>query len=185
MNHFTTLRDYIDDIKVQPDTNLFVNFLQSVVKEFCDRFQDKIDGELALFVINPFLVSVDGDLVTQANRYFPWTKEVVAELEMQLLELQSNQILKTEHGTQTPETFWASVPNEKFAMLRKLALTVLTMFGSTYTCESAFSTMTAVKTKYRSSITDEHLCHCMRLALTPKKPNFKKLASELQGQVSH
>ena len=82
MNHFTTLRDYIDDTKVQPDTNLFVDFLKSVVKEFGDRFQDKIDGDIALFVINPFLVSVDGDLITQANRYFPWTKEVVAELEI-------------------------------------------------------------------------------------------------------
>ena len=44
--------------------------------------------------------------------------------------------------------------------------------------------MTAVKTKYRSSITDDHLGHCLRLALTPKKPNFKKLASELQGHSS-
>ena len=95
----------------------------------------KLDGELKLFVINPFLVSIDGDLITQANRYFPWTKnryflwtnEVIAELVMQLLEFQSNQILKIEHGTQMRETFWASVPNEKFAVLRNIALTILTI----------------------------------------------------------
>ena len=31
------------------------------------------------------------------------------------------------------------------------------LFGSTYLCESAFSHVTIIKSKYRSTITDDHL----------------------------
>ena len=38
--------------------------------------------------------------------------------------------------------------------------------GSTYLCESAFSTMKFIKSKYRSSLTDTSLKHALRLATT-------------------
>ena len=78
MNHFTTLVTTSTTPRYsQTQICLWISwdFLKSVVKEFGDRFRDKIDGDIALFVINPFLVSIDGDLITQANRYFPWIKK--------------------------------------------------------------------------------------------------------------
>src|SRR4029434_1776034 len=44
---------------------------------------------------------------------------------------------------------------------------------STYSCESAFSTMNMVKNQYRSTLTNEHLHQCLRLASTPFMPKFK------------
>src|SRR4029434_6936960 len=44
---------------------------------------------------------------------------------------------------------------------------------STYSCESAFSTMNMVKNKYRSTLTNEHVHQCLRLAFTPFMHKFK------------
>ena len=46
------------------------------------------------------------------------------------------------------------------------------MHTSTYCCESALSTMNMVQNKYRSTLTNEHLHQCLRLALTSLMPKF-------------
>nr|XP_061820655.1 retinal-specific phospholipid-transporting ATPase ABCA4-like [Nerophis lumbriciformis] len=53
-----------------------------------------------------------------------------------------------------------------------MACHILTMFGSTYSCESAFSTMNIVKNMCSSRLTNEHLDQCLRLAITPFVPNI-------------
>ena len=63
-----------------------------------------------------------------------------------------------------------------YPLLHKLAVNVLTMFGSTYRCESAFSTMNIMKNKYCTRLTNEHLHQCPHLA-TPFVPKFKVLAT--------
>ncbi|KAL1276348.1 hypothetical protein QQF64_035971 [Cirrhinus molitorella] len=70
-------------------------------------------------------------------------------------------------------------------LLQKMALQILTMFPSTYCCESAFSTMNMVKNAYRSTYTNEHLHQCLRLALTPFKPKFKQLVAQRRCHLSH
>ncbi|MBN3307672.1 F200A protein, partial [Amia calva] len=69
--------------------------------------------------------------------------------------------------------------------LQKVALQILTMFPSTYCCESAFSTMNMVKNKYRSALNNEHLHQCLRLALTPFMPKFKELVAQKRCHFSH
>lgn len=74
--------------------------------------------------------------------------------------------------------FWLQMVSETaFPHLRKVALHISTMFGSTYSCEAAFSTMNIIKTKYRSRLTNEHLHMCMRTGLTPFQPRFTILAN--------
>src|SRR4029434_2443985 len=46
------------------------------------------------------------------------------------------------------------------------------MHTSTYCCESALSTMNMVQSKHRSTLTNEHLHQCLRLALTSLMPKF-------------
>lgn len=70
-------------------------------------------------------------------------------------------------------------------LLQKMALQILTMFPSTYCCESAFSTMNMVKNAYRSTLTNEHLHQCLRLALTPFMPKFKQLVAQRRCHLSH
>ncbi len=52
------------------------------------------------------------------------------------------------------------------------------LFGSTYTCESSFSHISAIKTSNRASLTSQHPHHCMRFALTTYTPDFAALAKK-------
>ncbi|KAK1881707.1 SCAN domain containing protein 3, partial [Dissostichus eleginoides] len=58
-------------------------------------------------------------------------------------------------------------------------------FGSTYLCETAFSQMKIIKSKYRTRMTDAHLTDCLRLAITNYQPDFKRLTDNVQSQQSH
>ena len=62
------------------------------------------------------------------------------------------------------------------------ALCVLVMFGSTYLCEAAFSTLVAIKTKYRNKLEVEGDLRC---ALSGIKPRINELFSKKQCEVSH
>ena len=70
--------------------------------------------------------------------------------------------------------FWDKfVPDSQYPASKKLAVSVLTMFGLRYSCESAFSTMNAIKAKLRSVFTDlQHLQNAMLIALTGYSPNY-------------
>ena len=46
--------------------------------------------------------------------------------------------------------FWKSVPMEKYSNIKRAAVKVLSMFGSTYICEYVFSTLNHVKSRHRS-----------------------------------
>ena len=100
------------------------------------------------------------------------------------IDLQAN---VAEHfGVTDHATFWLqTVPETVFPGLTKVALYTLTMFGSTYSCETAFSTMNIIKNKYPSRLTNEHLQMCMRMALTPFQPRFKLLAGQAKAHFSH
>ncbi len=87
---------------------------------------------------------------------FKWVN--AGPLQMQLVDLQADVALKEQFVRSDSSTFWLQmVPETAFPGLRKVALHILTMFGSTYNCEAAFSTMNIIKTKYRSRLTNEHL----------------------------
>uniref|UniRef100_A0A3Q3E9I4 HAT C-terminal dimerisation domain-containing protein n=1 Tax=Labrus bergylta TaxID=56723 RepID=A0A3Q3E9I4_9LABR len=62
-----------------------------------------------------------------------------------------------------------------FPNVKKLAIIVLSMFGSTYTCESSFSHMNSTKSSSRCSLTDNTLHQCLRIALTSYEPKVTAL----------
>ena len=71
---------------------------------------------------------------------------------------------------------WKSVLMEKYPDVKQAALKILKMFGSTYVCESVFSTLKHVKSKHRSVLTDTHVKELLRVATTGYKPDLKKIA---------
>ncbi|CAM4675472.1 unnamed protein product [Lepidochelys kempii] len=48
-------------------------------------------------------------------------------------------------------TFWKSVPKDKYPSIRAAALKLISMFPSTYLCESVFSTLRYVKSRCEQS----------------------------------
>uniref|UniRef100_A0A3P8SBX7 HAT C-terminal dimerisation domain-containing protein n=1 Tax=Amphiprion percula TaxID=161767 RepID=A0A3P8SBX7_AMPPE len=73
----------------------------------------------------------------------------------------------------------------QFPNLKKLAVTVLSMFGSTYVCESSFSHMNAIKTNLRCSLHDSTLHNCLRIALTTYEPNVAAIVQNKKCHFSH
>ncbi|GBM17479.1 hypothetical protein AVEN_193772-1 [Araneus ventricosus] len=79
---------------------------------------------------------------------------------------------------------WYSLP-ECYSEVKKLAYGVLTIFGSTYSCEQAFSCMNIIKSKVRSQLTNKNLESCLKLKTTGYKPDLIKLLKGMQSQCSH
>ncbi|ROL47376.1 General transcription factor II-I repeat domain-containing protein 2B [Anabarilius grahami] len=161
----------------------YAEFLDKLIKNFQSRFEDFPLGKQVLLCIeNPFLVKNIAEFSTEAMKVFKWAS--AASLQTELIELQENLQLQESHCD--PVTFWTKmVTAAGVPLLQKMALQILTMFPSTYCCESAFSTMNMVKDAYRSTLTNEHLHQCLRLALTPFMPKFKQLVTQRRCHLSH
>ncbi|GFV59406.1 transposable element Tc3 transposase [Trichonephila clavipes] len=63
----------------------------------------------------------------------------------------------------------------KYPNLKKVAFHLALFFGSTYLCESAFSTMNIIKNTYRSRLTDDHLESSARLTVSNYIPRYSSL----------
>ncbi|KAH1165922.1 hypothetical protein KIL84_023481 [Mauremys mutica] len=64
-----------------------------------------------------------------------------ATSQMEITELLEDGRLKSVQKTEGTLTFWKSVPKDKYPNIRGAALKLISMFASTYLCESVFSTL--------------------------------------------
>lgn len=180
MLHFPKL---LEQTKEKGAHQQHVQFVEKLIENFKTRFDDFILGKQVLLCIdNPFLVRNVREFSSEAQQIFPWA--TAASLQSELIDLQENIALKESQCDVI--TFWTKmVTAANFPLLQKMALHILTMFGSTYRCESAFLTMNVVKNQYCSGLTNEHLHQCVRLAITPFEPKFKALVADTRCHFSH
>ncbi|CAI6371938.1 unnamed protein product [Macrosiphum euphorbiae] len=80
------------------------------------------------------------------------------DFQMELCDLQSDCFFQSKVNL-PPQEFWKLCSQEKFPILRNMSLEILSLFGSTYICESAFSTMKLIKSKSRNRINNASLVH--------------------------
>lgn len=181
LHHFPRLLEHTKGKK----GHNYTEFIDKLIGNFKDRFGDfSLGSLLLLFIQNPFMVSNVTLFSHEAKQAFKWVN--AASVQMELIDLHENMILKEESAQYDPVTFWTQkVSHDSFPSLHKVAVHVLTMFGSTYSCESVFSTMNLVKTKYRSRMSNEHLHQCLRLAVTSFVPKFKDIAKNKKCNFSH
>jgi len=180
--HFPTVKEQVQG---EREVSSFVDFVDKLIVNFSKRFDSfSLGQQLTLFIQNPFLITDVREFSKEVTLLFKWAD--AGPLQMQLVDLQADVALKEHFGKSDPATFWLQMVSETaFPGLRKVALYIFTMFGSTYNCEAAFSTMNIIKSKYRSRLTNEHLHMCMRMALTPFQPRFKMLAGQARAHFSH
>lgn len=180
--HFTKVKEQIQGKR---DVSPFVDFINKLIGNFSKRFDSfSLGQQILLFIHNPFLIKDVRVFSKEVIQTFKWAHE--GSLQTEMIDLQTNVALREHFGGTDPANFWLqTVPETDFPCLIKVALHTLTMFGSTYSCESAFSTMNIIKTKYRSRLTNEHLHMCMRMAVTQFKPRFKLLAGQSKAHFSH
>lgn len=77
--------------------------------------------------------------------------------------------------------FWSGV-EDYFSALKTRAFRILLPFSTSYLCETGFSAVASLKTKYRSRLNIETE---LRVAISNIKPSFEKLCSARQAQGSH
>ncbi|XP_067947134.1 general transcription factor II-I repeat domain-containing protein 2-like [Watersipora subatra] len=143
--------------------------LDALHGEFCRRFSDfeKIDKSLQL-VACP--LSQDSETAPE-------------ELQLELIDLQSDPVLKEKFNYLKLNEFYASLNEAAFPNLRRTAQKMLALFGSTYVCEQTFSIMNINKASHRSQLTDQHLRSILRIATTKLTPDFGALAKK--GDQQH
>uniref|UniRef100_A0A3Q1C081 HAT C-terminal dimerisation domain-containing protein n=1 Tax=Amphiprion ocellaris TaxID=80972 RepID=A0A3Q1C081_AMPOC len=149
MLHFPTLRKRNPPPKVTAA-------MTDLVAQLKENFASQLDGlavptEAMHFTKDPFAVVPEENLSNRAK--------------------ESSLTMPQELCANGPAAFWSHVNVHQFPNLKKLAVTVLSMFGSTYVCESSFSHMNAIKTNLRCSLHDSTLQNCLRIALTTYEPN--------------
>ncbi|KAL6460917.1 hypothetical protein MHYP_G00308830 [Metynnis hypsauchen] len=178
--HFPKLQE-----QIRGERDVSLDFINKLIGNFSQRFDSICLGQqLLLLIQNPFLIREIKGFSKEASQTYKWAH--AGSLQLELIDLQANAELREHFEATDPATFWLQFVSESvFPGLTKVALHTLTMFGSTYSCESAFSTMNLIKNKHRSRLTNEHLNVCMRMALTPFQPRFKLLAGQCHAHFSH
>ena len=102
--------------------------------------------------------------------------------EDQLIELSTDSTYRNTYDTRPLIQFWISC-QKYFPKLTAKAMRSLLPFATTYLCESGFSSLAYLKSKYRSRLQPEA---AMALCLTTSIcPRIDKLCATHQGQASH
>lgn len=136
--------------------------LDSLVVEFETRFQDFKNLE-PLFNILSSPFSTEADSAPE-------------DIQLELLDLQVNYDLKEKFKSVVNLLeFYGCLPEASFPHLKNFAAKLLSLFGSTYICEQAFSCMKINKSKNRSMLTDCNLNAVMRITTSQLVPRFKNM----------
>uniref|UniRef100_A0A8C4SXG7 SPIN-DOC-like zinc-finger domain-containing protein n=1 Tax=Erpetoichthys calabaricus TaxID=27687 RepID=A0A8C4SXG7_ERPCA len=144
--------------------------LELLSNEFSERFRDfsSYEQDFALFT-SPYSYNVEN---------------APENIQMELIEVQSDSILKAKYNEVGVPGLYAHLP-PSYVQIRKLASRVLSMFGRTYLCEQLFSLMKATKTPHRSRLTVEHLSSLIKVAAAQDfKPDIDELVTNKRCQVS-
>jgi len=106
-----------------------ITHLDELTVEFERRFEEVelLRSQINLFN-NPMAVKIE---------------EQEAELQLELCELQTYPLLLFTKDFDI--SFWKKLPVIKYLLLRKFALKMMSMFGTTYICEYTFSNMKHIK----------------------------------------
>ncbi|GFY04062.1 zinc finger BED domain-containing protein 5 [Trichonephila clavipes] len=101
--------------------------------------------------------------------------------EESFIDFASGGEIKRQFCNKTLFQFWAEVDDE-FSELKTKAFRILLPFSTSYLCETGFSAVAALKTKYRSQLNIEKE---LRVSISNIKPSFENLCSARQAHGSH
>jgi len=182
LTHFPNLKSVVQNVDANIDDIIsLTRHLDTLLNEFKLRFKDFVELETFIsFFLNPF-TSTDDNVSEKIVSHFQIENE--EDVEMEVINLKNDLILKSLYSPN--EIFWNLVNNNTYPLIRNCAQKIYSYSASTYSCESQFSNMKYLKSKYRSRLTDTHLDNCLRTGTSNYIPDFNKLVEDLQCQVSH
>ncbi|XP_050519014.1 uncharacterized protein LOC126893111 [Diabrotica virgifera virgifera] len=134
----------------------FAKHFDFLLTEFNKRFEEFSELETFLmFFINPYSHRNE-DLSEKISTDFSISNK--EDLELEIINI-TNDIQVKSYCNE--ENFWNLVDINIYPLLRKCALKLNSLCASTYACESLFSNMKYLKSRYRSTLTDAHLDQCL------------------------
>ncbi|GFT80817.1 zinc finger BED domain-containing protein 5 [Trichonephila clavipes] len=110
-----------------------------------------------------------------------WDEGLSTTEEESFIDFTSSGEIKRQFCNKTLFQFWAEVDDE-FSELKTKAFRILLPFSTSYLCETGFSAVAALKTKYRSQLNIEKE---LRVSISNIKPSFENLCSARQAHGSH
>lgn len=167
--HFSSCKQLLSEIE-SANFSKYAADIEHLICEFDRRFQDfeMFRPQTELFN-NPIKCTVECQ---------------PSDLQLELCDLQCDPFLSTVKALGAD--FWKLLPNERYPCLRKWALKMCSIFGSTYLCETTFSSMKLIKSKTRNRMTDSTLSHTLRIATSKMEVDFKSLVESCdKPQSSH
>jgi hypothetical protein len=182
---FPTLKHLKEELNIATvNYSKYQSKIRCLSQSFERRFQDfESKKQNVQIFINPFIISL-AEIVS-----YP------ANIQLELVELQNHDTLKNlfanklsskaQNSSEDFADFWKLVPKAEFPAITDLAVQFLSSFGSTYVCEKVFSDLNYVKNKYRTSLTEQHICDLLLLSTSDLSPNISKLVKDKQWQKSH
>ncbi|KAL6472591.1 hypothetical protein MHYP_G00187790 [Metynnis hypsauchen] len=129
-------------------------------------------------------------LVQEHNSQYDWVRDPFnspaptgfsSAEEDQFIDMTTDSTLRLRFTSQTLSEFWLSVERE-YPLLGQKVTGILIPFATSYLCETGFSAVTALKTKYRSQLNIEQE---LRVAVSCFKPRFEKLCAAKRAHCSH
>nr|XP_060480095.1 general transcription factor II-I repeat domain-containing protein 2-like isoform X1 [Panthera onca]XP_060480096.1 general transcription factor II-I repeat domain-containing protein 2-like isoform X1 [Panthera onca] len=154
--HFPTLKLVSEN---ERDGLNYIPRIKELKTEFQKRFSDfkLYENELTLFS-SPFSVNINN---------------VSEELQMEVIELQCNTILKTKYDCVGIPEFYKHLGNG-YPKYKNHCAKILSMFGSTYVCEQLFSVMKQQKTtKYCPQLKDSGVTSLRGVAAPDTHPGVE------------
>ena len=110
-------------------------------------------------------------------------EEHIGEIQMKLIDLQSNEVLKRQHQQANKlANFWKKTHQPQLKIIARI---VLSMFGSAYNCERTLSVLGNIKNKQRNRLSNNHTSELVKAAVTNLEPEYGEIVSSCQAQVSH
>ena len=107
-----------------------------------------------------------------------------ANIQLELINLQSNLLLKNQFSEKTLLEFYASLNPEIFKNILDYAQKFLALFGSTYIWEDKSSLMKHTRNKNRSRITHEILEAVLRIATSQLNPNYGIIINQVHSKFN-
>jgi hypothetical protein len=150
------------------DLSSFQAIIVDLQTEFGKRFGDFRRRRMEFFLFSmPFSIDIN---------------DVPAELQMEIIELQCNHVLKQEFKDKVNllDFYKKYLPKNKFPKLMVHVQKMVVQFGSSYICESVFSRMKLCKNRHRAALTNDHLESTLRLATTSIAVDINKLVKSMQ-----
>lgn len=125
------------------------------------------------FLVDPFNSKAFEDQYTS----IPFVIKNSEKLEREVQTFKEDSVLKEVHNNQPNLAFWKSLPSERYPELKRTVICIISIFSTTYCCDSLSSILKMSKLTYKADITNKSLAELIRTSLTTYQPNFQKLAT--------